>query len=64
MLRNIPSLKKEVNDIAFTLPGDGIEGTFIWEPLSTWKSIFDKEGKSNEFMNADDEINKEYKISK
>ena len=37
-------LKSEVNKIAFTLPGEDMKGTFIWEPLSTWESIFDKEG--------------------
>ncbi|MDQ6844666.1 MAG: glycosyl hydrolase 53 family protein, partial [Bacteroidota bacterium] len=57
-------LKPEVNKIAFTLPGNDMKGTFIWEPLSTWESIFDKEGKSNELINVYDGINKEYKISK
>ncbi len=56
-------LKKEVNKIAFTLPGEGMEGTFIWEPLSTWESIFDKEGKSKELINEYDDISKDYKIS-
>ena len=55
-------LKKEVNDIAFNLPGDKGKGTCIWEPLSTWESIFDKEGKSKELINVYDEISKEYKI--
>jgi beta-galactosidase len=56
-------LKNEVNKIAFTLPGEGLKGTFIWEPLSTWQSIFDKDGKSNELINTYDAISKEYKIS-
>jgi len=38
--------KKEVNDIAFTLPKGNIKGTFIWEPLNTWEFIFDKQGKA------------------
>ncbi len=53
-------LKKEVNKIAFTLPGDDMKGTFIWEPLSTWESIFDRDGKSNAFIDLFDEINNEY----
>jgi beta-galactosidase len=53
-------LKKEVNDIAFNLPGDKGKGTCIWEPLSTWESIFDKEGKSKELINVYDEISKKY----
>ena len=56
-------LKNEVNKIAFTLPGDELEGTFIWEPLNTWESVFDKNGKSNEFMKVYDKISKDYKIS-
>ena len=55
-------LKDEVNKIAFMLPGEDMKGTFIWEPLSTWESIFDKDGKSKELINAYDEISKEYKI--
>ena len=53
-------LKKEVNEIAFNLPGDKGKGTCIWEPLSTWESIFDKEGKSTELIKVYDEISKEY----
>ncbi|MEO8110335.1 MAG: beta-galactosidase GalA [Ginsengibacter sp.] len=56
-------LKSEVNKIAFTLPGDGMKGTFIWEPLSTWESIFDRDGKSNNFITDYNQINKEYKVS-
>jgi len=53
-------LKKEVNNIAFNIPGDKGKGTCIWEPLSTWESIFDNEGKSKELINVYDEIRKEY----
>ena len=55
-------LKKEVNNIAFNIPGDKGKGTCIWEPLSTWESIFDKEGKSKELINVYDEIRKEYLV--
>ena len=37
-------LKKEVNSIAFNLPGGKGKGTCIWEPLNTWESIFDRQG--------------------
>ena len=53
-------LKKEVNKIAFSIPGNQMEGTFIWEPLNTWESIFDKDGKSNQYMNEYDEIKNEF----
>ena len=53
-------LKKEVNKIAFSVSQNEMEGTFIREPLNTWESIFDKEGKSNSYLNLYDEINKEF----
>jgi arabinogalactan endo-1,4-beta-galactosidase len=51
MVAEYSQLKKEVNDIAFTAPGNKAVGSFIWEPLSTWEGIFDKDGKTNNFMN-------------
>jgi beta-galactosidase len=57
-------LKKEVNKIAFTLPGEGMEGTFIWEPLSTWESVFDKDGKAKDLIEVYDSLSKEFKISR
>lgn len=53
-------LKQEVNKIAFSLPGNDLKGTFIWEPLSTWESVFDKGGKSNKYLEMYDEIHKEF----
>lgn len=53
-------LKKEVNDIAFSLPNDKGKGTFIWEPLNTWEKVFDEKGNSNEFMLMYDEISKKF----
>jgi beta-galactosidase len=52
--------KEEVNKISFELPGGKGKGTCIWEPLSTWESIFDKQGKSNELLKLYDEIRKKY----
>ena len=51
-------LKKEVNEIAFNLPGNKGKGTMIWEPLNTWEAVFDKDGKSNQHMLVYDEISK------
>lgn len=54
------SRKKEVNKIAFEVPGGKGKGTCIWEPLSTWESFFDRDGKSNKYLNVYDEISKQY----
>ena len=53
-------LKKEVNKIACSIPGNQMKGTFIWEPLNTWEAVFDKNGKSNQYLNEYDEITNEY----
>jgi arabinogalactan endo-1,4-beta-galactosidase len=50
MVAEYSQLKTEVNDISFTAPGNKALGTFIWEPLSTWESVFDRDGKANVFM--------------
>jgi len=54
--------KKEVNDIAFNIPEGKLKGTFIWEPLSTWEFIFEKDGKANELLKFYPEIAKKYNI--
>jgi len=53
-------LKKEVNDIAFNLPGNRGKGTMIWEPLNTWEKIFDEKGNSNDLILEYDEISKKF----
>jgi beta-galactosidase len=53
-------LKEEVNKIAFGLPNGKGKGTCIWEPLSTWESIFDKDGKSNDLMLLYDDMSKQF----
>ena len=53
-------LKKEVNDIVFGLPNGKGKGTVIWEPLNTWEAVFDKDGKSNHYLEIYDEISKQY----
>lgn len=60
MVAEYSQLKKEVNDIAFTAPGKKAIGTFIWEPISTWEGIFDRDGKANKYMNVYPEIAKKY----
>jgi beta-galactosidase len=53
-------LKREVNEIAFGIPGGRGKGTCIWEPLSTWESIFDKNGYANNYLLVYDELNKKF----
>ncbi|MEP6675783.1 MAG: beta-galactosidase GalA [Ferruginibacter sp.] len=57
-------LKKEVNDIVLNIPDNKGKGACIWEPLSTWEMIFDRDGKSNHWMLDYDEISKEFAVSK
>jgi arabinogalactan endo-1,4-beta-galactosidase len=54
--------KQEVNDIAFTLPGNKGKGTCIWEPLSWGETFFDKEGKPNDLLDIYPVIHKKYAI--
>jgi beta-galactosidase len=53
-------LKKEVNEIAFSIPDGRGKGTCIWEPLNTWERIFDEQGRSNELLGVYDEIKKRF----
>ena len=53
-------LKKEVHKIAFELPNNKGKGTCIWEPLSTWEAVFDKGGKSNNFLLYYDDISQQF----
>lgn len=52
--------KREVNEIAFNLPGNKGKGTAIWEPLSWGEKIVDDNGKTNNFILIYDEISKKY----
>jgi arabinogalactan endo-1,4-beta-galactosidase len=54
--------KKQVNDIAFGLPGNKLKGTFIWEPLNWGEAVFDKDGHSNAYLDSFSVISKEYGI--
>jgi hypothetical protein len=53
-------LKKEVNETVFNLPGNKGKGSAIWEPLSSWEAVFDRQGKSNEYLKQFDEISREF----
>jgi arabinogalactan endo-1,4-beta-galactosidase len=53
-------LKEEVNTIVFDLPNGKGKGTFIWEPLNTWESVFDQNGKSKPLLLVYDEISKKF----
>ena len=56
--------KQEVNDIAFSLPGDKLKGTFIWEPINTGEPIFDRKGNTiDSLINLYPAISKKYEIS-
>lgn len=52
MVAEYSQLKREVNDIAFNVPDGKALGSFIWEPLSSWEGIFDRQGKSNDYMDV------------
>ena len=62
MVAEYTQLKREVNDIAFTVPDGKALGTFIWEPLNTWEQFFDKDGKTNELINVYPGVAKKYNI--
>ena len=62
MVAEYSQLKQQVNDIAFSVPGNRALGTFIWEPLSTWESVFDKNGKANAFLDAYPPIAQKYNV--
>jgi beta-galactosidase len=62
MVAEYTQLKREVNDIAFTVPNGKSLGTFIWEPLNTWEQIFDRDGKSNQLINVYPEVAQKYGI--
>jgi arabinogalactan endo-1,4-beta-galactosidase len=55
--------KEQVNDIIFNLPKDKGRGSFIWEPLNTWESVFDKSGNiKDSLMGIYKALSRKYKI--
>lgn len=52
--------KEEVNKLVFDLPNGRGKGSAIWEPLNTWESVFDRDGKANDFMKLYDQISSKY----
>lgn len=55
-------LKKEVNDIVFSLPHRSGLGTFIWEPTSPqWGALFDKNGQATDSIKIYPSIYQTYK---
>ncbi|MEP7322785.1 MAG: beta-galactosidase GalA [Saprospiraceae bacterium] len=56
--------KEEINKLVFDLPGGKGKGTCIWEPLSTWEMIFDRQGKSNDLIKLYDGFQKNYLTTK
>ncbi|WP_183557558.1 glycoside hydrolase family 53 protein [Mucilaginibacter sp. SP1R1] len=55
--------KREVNDIALSLPGNKVKGSFIWEPFSWGETFVDKQGNTNAHIDTYDSIKKQYHIS-
>jgi arabinogalactan endo-1,4-beta-galactosidase len=62
MVAEYTQLKREVNDVAFNVPDGKAVGSFIWEPLSTWEQIFDRDGKANQYINVYPEIARKYGV--
>ncbi len=56
--------KAEVNDLSFNVANGRGKGTCIWEPLNTWESIFDRQGKANKLLSVFDEIRAKYLTDK
>ncbi len=54
--------KAEVNKIGFETKGG--KGTCIWEPLNTWESIFDRQGKANDWLTLYDKLHELYVAEK
>jgi beta-galactosidase len=53
-------MKKEVNEIGFSVPEGRGKGTCIWEPLNTWERVFDEQGRSNELIGVFDEVRRKF----
>ncbi len=53
-------VKKEVNELSFTVAGGRGKGSCIWEPLNTWERFFDRNGKANDHLLLYDELNKKH----
>lgn len=52
--------EKELHDIVFALPDNFGSGTCIWEPLSFWGGLFDRDGAVLEKIRAYDTIRDTY----
>jgi beta-galactosidase/arabinogalactan endo-1,4-beta-galactosidase len=63
MVAEYSQYKREVNDIALSLPGNKIKGSFIWEPFSWGETFVDKQGNTNDHIKTYTNISKDYHIS-
>lgn len=54
------NVKKEVNELSFTVANGRGKGSCIWEPLNTWERFFDRNGKANGYLLLYDEFSKKY----
>jgi len=54
------AFKQEINDLVFNLPVGRGNGSCIWEPLSTWRRLFDKQGNAKEEILIYDKVAEKY----
>jgi len=52
--------KREINEIAFSLPDDCGKGTCIWEPLGWRSGLFSREGSVTPLMTVYDTLAEKY----
>jgi arabinogalactan endo-1,4-beta-galactosidase len=54
------AFKQEINDMVFNLPEGRGNGTCIWEPLNTWRRLFDQQGNAVEEIGIYDKVAEKY----
>lgn len=52
--------KKEINDIVYRIPDNRGKGSYIWEPITDFEAIFNRDSTSNEKLNDYDLIRDKY----
>jgi beta-galactosidase/arabinogalactan endo-1,4-beta-galactosidase len=54
--------KREVNDIAESIPNGNLKGTFIWEPFSWGETVVDTSGNTNALINIYPAVAAKYNV--
>ena len=62
MVAEYSQLKKQVNKIALGNSNPKVIGSFIWEPLNTWESVFDRKGRPKSELALYPPIAKKYSV--